>query len=156
MGKRVLVPIDGSPLSSKALDVALSDYPDADVTALHVMDPIGSGFNIVEVMRPKFRDGAPPGSVSVEYWNEWYESARQQAAELFETAEDVADERDVALTTATEFGDPRHVIVHYAETHGMDRIVLGSHGRSRAARLLLGSVAETVTRRAPMPVLVVK
>ncbi|GKZ14704.1 universal stress protein UspA [Haladaptatus sp. T7] len=156
MTKRILVPIDGSPLSSKALEVALSDYPDADVTVLHVMDPIGSGFNIVEVMRPKFRDGAPPGSVSIEYWNEWYESARAKATKLFDKAQEIADEFDVTLRTETEFGEPKHVVVEYAEEHDTDRIVLGSHGRAGATRLVLGSVAETVTRRASMPVLVVK
>ncbi|WP_458207971.1 universal stress protein [Haladaptatus sp. NG-SE-30] len=156
MGKRVLVPIDGSPLSLKALEVALSDYPDAEVTVLYVMDPVGSGFNIVEVMRPRFQDGAPPGSVSIEYWKEWYESAREQASELFDVAREVADESRSTLKTEIEFGEPRHVIVEYAEEQQIDRIVLGSHGRSGASRLVLGSVAETVTRRAPVPVLVVK
>lgn len=156
MAQRILVPIDGSPLSSKALEVALSDYPDTTVTVLYVMDPIGSGFNIVEVMRPKFTDGAPPGSVSMEFWNEWYESAHEKADGLFDAAQELADEFDVTLATAVEFGDPKHVIVEYAEEHDMDRIVLGSHGRSGATRLVLGSVAETVTRRASVPVLIVK
>jgi len=156
MPKRILVPIEESPLSTKALQVALADYPDAAITALHVMDPIGSGFNVIEVMRPKFRDGAPPGSVSAEYWQEWHDAATERAEALFSDARRTASEQGVTLQTVLEFGDPRHVVVEYAEEHDVDRIVMGSHGRSGPHRLLLGSVAETVVRRSPVPVMVVR
>lgn len=156
MTKRILVPIEESPLATKALEVALSDYPDGAITVLHVMDPIGSGFNIIEVMRPRFRDGAPPGSVSIEYWDEWHDAATERAEELFDAARQIAAEYEMTLDTTLEFGDPKHVIVEYAEDHDVDRIVMGSHGRSGPERLLLGSVAETVVRRAPVPVMVVR
>jgi nucleotide-binding universal stress UspA family protein len=155
MTTHVLVPIDGSPLSSKALEVALTDYPDAEVRVLHVMDPIGSGFSIVDVMRPKFGDGAPPGSVTEEYWAEWYDSSHERAESLFEAAHETAAAYDATVETATEVGDPATEIVAYADEHGSDRIVMGSHGRSGAKRLFLGSVAETVARRAPIPVMIV-
>lgn len=58
----VLVPTEGSPRSSKTLEVAPADYPEATVTVSHVMDPIGSGLSIIDVMRPRFKDGAPPES----------------------------------------------------------------------------------------------
>lgn len=156
MTKRILVPIEDSPLSTKALEVALTDYPDADITVLHVMDPIGSGFNIFEVMRPKFRDGAPPGSVSIEYWDEWHQAATDRAEELFTAARQLAAEYELTIQTVLEFGEPKHVIVEYAEAHDVDRIVMGSHGRSGPERLLLGSVAEAVVRRSPVPVMVVR
>ena len=47
-------------------------------------------------------------------------------------------------------------ILDYAAEAGVDLIVMGTHGRSGAGRLLLGSVAEEVTRRAPCPVLVMR
>jgi nucleotide-binding universal stress UspA family protein len=46
-------------------------------------------------------------------------------------------------------------VLEYADDHGIDQIVLGSHGRSGIDRMLLGSVAETVTRRARIPVTVI-
>lgn len=53
-------------------------------------------------------------------------------------------------------GDPVDMIVRAAaETHS-DLIVMGTHGRTALARLLLGSVAEAVLRKAPCPVLTVK
>lgn len=53
-------------------------------------------------------------------------------------------------------GDPATSIVDLAESEGVDFIVLGSHGRTGLTRLLMGSVAEAVVRRAKCPVLTVK
>lgn len=74
----------------------------------------------------------------------------------FEEARDLADEHDVEIDTRTTVGDPSREIVAFAEEHGVDQLVIGSHGRSPMSRILLGSVAETVTRRAPVPVTVVR
>ena len=53
-------------------------------------------------------------------------------------------------------GDPATEIVRYARDSGVDRIVMGTHGRTGTERLLMGSVAENVLRDAPCSVLVVK
>jgi len=53
-------------------------------------------------------------------------------------------------------GDPATEIVHVAREAGSDMIVMGTHGRSGLGRLLLGSIAEEVLRRADCPVLTVK
>jgi nucleotide-binding universal stress UspA family protein len=53
-------------------------------------------------------------------------------------------------------GDPAEAIVNVAEKEGCDLIVLGTHGRTGFKRLLMGSVAEAVVRRATCPVLTVK
>jgi len=53
-------------------------------------------------------------------------------------------------------GRPATEIVECAAERDTDQIVMGSHGRDGAARLLLGSVSETVVRRSPVPVTVVR
>jgi nucleotide-binding universal stress UspA family protein len=53
-------------------------------------------------------------------------------------------------------GDPRESLVNYAGAIGADLIVVGSHGRSGLAKLILGSVASHVVSHAPCSVLVVK
>lgn len=156
MATRVLVPTEGSPLSTKALEVALTDYPEADVVVLHVMDPIGSGLSVLDVMRPKFDDGAPPGSVTPEYWQEWHDRAEARAEDVFSRAEDLAEEFDHRVETVLEFGEPDDVIVEYVDDDAIDRVIMGSHCRTGAERFLLGSVAETVVRRASVPVMVVR
>jgi nucleotide-binding universal stress UspA family protein len=53
-------------------------------------------------------------------------------------------------------GDPAQVIVQFARERGCSLIVMGTHGRTGLERLLMGSVAEQVVRKAPCPVLTVK
>lgn len=63
-----------------------------------------------------------------------------------------------AITTSTDViqGHPRIEITDYANRWGADLVVVGSHGRSAVTRLLLGSVARTVLRRAPCSVEIVR
>lgn len=60
------------------------------------------------------------------------------------------------LQYRVEDGDPATEIMHAARAMPCDLIVMGTHGRSGIGRLLIGSVAEKVLRRAPCPVLTVK
>ena len=53
-------------------------------------------------------------------------------------------------------GEPADVLVRYAQERGVDFIVMGTHGRTGLTRLLMGSVAEAVVRRASCPVLTIK
>jgi nucleotide-binding universal stress UspA family protein len=53
-------------------------------------------------------------------------------------------------------GNPVQEIVDFAETNGIELIVMSSHGRTGLPRLLMGSIAEGVMRKAPCPVLIVK
>jgi nucleotide-binding universal stress UspA family protein len=63
--------------------------------------------------------------------------------------------QEVPVVAASHGGDPADEIVRYAQSHGIDLIVMGTHGRTGVSRALLGSVAERVTRTASCPVLVV-
>jgi nucleotide-binding universal stress UspA family protein len=65
---------------------------------------------------------------------------------------DAAFGHDTALLT----GPVASTIVAFAQSHAIDLIVMGTHGRSGIAHLLLGSVAERVVRTAPCPVLTVR
>lgn len=53
-------------------------------------------------------------------------------------------------------GDPASAIVRLAEEENVDMIVMGTHGRTGLSRLLMGSVAESIVRRASCPVLTYK
>ncbi len=142
MGKQVLVPIDGSEQSKKALSHVLEEFQDAEITVINVIDPIDVGYSSAVGM---------PG-----YSEEWYEESKANAEALFENAQETADEYGTKVATTTELGRPSQVIVEYAKENDFDHIVMGSHGRSGVSRILLGSVAETVVRRSPIPVTVVR
>jgi nucleotide-binding universal stress UspA family protein len=55
-----------------------------------------------------------------------------------------------------EAGDAGPMLVWLAEQEGFDAVVVGSHGKGRLKRLVLGSVSEHVVRHSPCPVLVVR
>lgn len=61
-----------------------------------------------------------------------------------------------AVKTAVVTGDPVSEILRYARAHGVDLLVVGTHGRTGLRHVVLGSVAERVVRQAPCPVLVVR
>ena len=144
MGKRILVPVDGSEQAHQACEFVLSEFPGAEMILLHVVNPAEAGYS-AQASIPSFSE-------------EWYEQQREQAETLFaEIRDDVAEQGvDVEVSSDIEVGKPVSVIVEYAEDNDVDQIVMGSHGRSGVSRVLLGSVAETVVRRSPVPVTVVR
>jgi nucleotide-binding universal stress UspA family protein len=75
---------------------------------------------------------------------------------LEQTARDVGSLHGIKVDTAFVTGSPWRSILAEAKRFGADAIFMGSHGRSGARRLFLGSVAERVVRESPIPVCVVK
>lgn len=141
MSDRVLVPLDGNVKAEEALEYAIENHPASDITVLYVLE-----FRAVSSI-PGI--AAPADQVAKE-------TLENHAKEVFEDAETMADTlgHEGSLETITEEGDPEQVILDRAEA--FDRIVLGTHGRDRRRENLLGGVAETVVRRSPIPVVVVK
>ncbi|AFK20059.1 universal stress protein [Haloferax mediterranei ATCC 33500] len=141
MAEHVLVPVDGSPQSVAALRFAASEWPDARITLLKVINPADADF----------RERALSGT------EEWYQEEKRKANETFaEVKSEVDIERPVA--DITEVGSPEKAIVEVLEADGadFDHVVMGSHGRTGVSRILLGSVAEEVVRRSPVPVTIVR
>ncbi|MFC4989813.1 universal stress protein [Saliphagus infecundisoli] len=140
MPEHVLVPIDGSPQSTEALERATDLFPEARITLLYVADPTEEESGLLE---------GPGGGASGE-------RDRDRAERLFEAATAGLDAPDATIETEVVTGSPWREIVEYVEREVVDHVVMGSHGRDGAARLLLGSVAELVVRRSSAPVTVVK
>jgi len=138
---RVLVPYDGSEFSERALDHATGRFQDPEVVLLYVLDFVSAGYE------------APPDSALPGYWADWYDEAEASGEEMLEAA---SDEHDAVEETELVLGRPSRAILEYAEESDVDAVVMGSHGRDGIGRVLLGSVAETVVRRSPVPVTVVR
>ncbi|WP_424015954.1 universal stress protein [Halorubrum xinjiangense] len=151
MSKRILVAVDGSEEAAEALRFAAAEWPDAELTALHVINPADSATGA---------EGGFPGAS-----DQWYASAKQRGERILSEAVDAVD-REVA--TRLEVGRPTKTILGVAggeapvgedgEDPGepFDHVVLASRGRTGLSRVLLGSVAEGVVRRAEVPVTVVR
>ena len=142
MNEHTLVPFDGSPLSRRALERAIEQHPDGPIVVLYVIDPLLAVYE------------AETGGLSAA--SDWDERMDDVAAEICAEAETLAAAADCEVTTATAVGRPDREILAYADDHGIDHIVMGSHGRRGVSRFVLGSVAERVVRAAPVPVTVVR
>lgn len=139
MISRVLVPMDDSTLAERALTYALEAHPDAEITVLHV------------VGEPSPMMGK---AVRLALAEDMEKVAEEQAETLLARAREIAAEYGAELETEVAVGHPARVIVDRSER--FDTVVIGSHGGSLVDRLFVGDVAETIFRRAPVPVTVVR
>ncbi|HTV22243.1 MAG TPA: universal stress protein [Polyangiaceae bacterium] len=140
---RILVPIDFLPHSADAVRRALdfaSKY-DADVTLLHVYEPAAYPVTPGDIVYD--RDRLERASVRVR--------ARLDAVRR---DIDPAGRRRISIRVIQ--GTPARAILDTASEGQFDLIVMGTHGRTGVDRLMSGSVAEDVLRRAPCPVLTLK
>ncbi|MFC6764736.1 universal stress protein [Natrinema soli] len=141
MSDRLLIPYDGSEPARDALVYALKKFPDADVVALYVV-PVPEGY-WAAFQNPEERIPAA-------------DQARDQGRNILDEASKLAADHDRDIDTQLTTGKPDHEIVDLVEEEAYDTIVIGSHGREGISRILLGSVAENVVRRSPIPVVVVR
>lgn len=139
----VLVGFDGSDQAAAALEFAAAEWPDAGFTLLYVVDPTRGGYAATSSV---------PSAAE-----EWYEEARADAeAALADGVSRVRETVAGRIETETAVGKPAATIVDRAGEDDVDHVVVGSHGRTGVSRLVLGSEAERVVRRAPVPVTVVR
>jgi len=140
MYDRILVPTDGSDEVDRAVAHA------ADLAAAH-----GAELLAVYVVNTASYGGLPM-ETSIEGITQVLENEGESA---LDRVREIAAERDVAVTGRLVQGTPSREIVAAAD-EDCDLIVMGTHGRGGLNRLLLGSVAERVVRRSPVPVLTVR
>lgn len=146
MGEHVLVPLDGSPKSVEAFEYAAS-MPDIELTLFTVVnpfdiDPLSPGYQ-----SPIGRSGMPA------YSQEWYQEEWDNAHELHE---ELGEQANVPVESVVKMGQPARQILIYARENDVDHIVIGTHGKDDISKIILGSVADRVMRRAPMMVTVVR
>ena len=149
--KKILVPVDGSSASVKALQYAAHlaelEASDAELIALHVLEDIKQGGAIG--LQAKY------GNVRLV---EGFKRARREAAlEWLKQIEEAAKKKGIRLKSEILDGDSKvEIIIDYANENSVDLIVMGSRGLTGFKRLLLGSVANAVVSNAPCPVMVVR
>jgi nucleotide-binding universal stress UspA family protein len=139
MISRILVPMDDSEMAQQALEYALENHPDAEITVLHV------------VGGPSLWGGA---ATSLALEEDVEEAAEERAEDVFDDAKKLAAEYDVEITTEVQLGHPARAIVNSADD--FDAVVIGSHGGSLVDRLVVGNVAQKVFRNSPVPVIVAR
>jgi nucleotide-binding universal stress UspA family protein len=139
--RSILVPVDYSEPSRRALELALSLSESAEVTVVHAWD------------RPSY-----VGEQQIAH----ADGSRRSLSELIrENAEREMTEFLARVSSGKAFkhrlltGDPVTAIIGEASKPGYDVLVVGTHGRTGMTKLLLGSVTEKLIRLSPIPVLTV-
>lgn len=130
----ILVPIDDSPGSERAFEVAAT-LAKRYGSAVHVL-------SVVDEHGP--RDG------------EWDYDGDSPAAAFLDAHADEFEADEIDVTPAVREGIVHEEILDYADESGVDLVVMGTHGRTGVRRYLLGSVTEKVVRLSDVPVLSVK
>lgn len=136
--RRFLVPLDGSKLAEKAIEIAadLAKRHGGEVELLTVIDTVvANGFSQFASIEHL------PITSAVE---SYMESVAAEWSEI-----------PVVGSHVLSAPSPAGTIVEFANQGDFDMIVMASHGRSGLGRWLLGSTAEKVVRTSPVPILVV-
>ena len=138
--KNILVPVDYSFSGDAAMAYAVSlarEYG-AELHLVHVYDQpfayVDAGFAGTPIPTE-----LPPVDL------------KEEEARL----EQVTPAEDVKFRRKFLVGSPADELVKYAQENAVDLVIMGTHGRTGLSRLLMGSVAEGVVRRAPCPVLTI-
>ncbi len=138
--KKILVPVDGSPVTSNVIG-----------WACHFAKTFGSELLLLHVV------SIPPVSdvSGIQVASKELEEAGQS---ILSSALKAAEESSVRPTAILDFsvGNAGMRIVQLAREKSVDMIVIGARGQSRIRALLMGSVANSVVNNAPCPVLVVR
>ena len=144
MFKRILVPTDGSEITSKAVSTALdlAKAGDGQLFVISVKEPFP--YSAISEMQP-----VPP--------QEFYDAQERIAAARVKAVVDAAKAAGVACNGHTvEALHAWEAILDHAKNQQCDLIVMASHGRRGVAALLLGSETQRVLIHSVLPVLIVK
>jgi len=138
--KRILVPVDFSGFSDRALQYAVQVARQfkAELLLLHVVEAFPIDYML--------------GIKSAEKANQW--QVEQSEKRMRELCSRLTSKNSVGATGSVKFGKPFQEIVQFARKHSIDLIIIATHGYTGLKHIQLGSTAEMVVRHATCPVLV--
>lgn len=138
MYRKILVAYDGSEPGKKAFD-----------RALHLAELNKAQLYVLTVVRtPEIADEVETEAV--------IENSREYHQKLLAPLQRLTSQKGIKAHFEVGVGHPAEQIIYDADRHDVDLIVIGHRGRSKFARLLLGSISKVVTQYANREVLVVR
>lgn len=147
LSKKIIVAIDGSPQSDKAAEEAVRL---ASISGPKFKSQLYAILVLPSMKTPTFTDFFPEKpATEMPGWEE-------KRDRLFYVVEKAASEADVQLQSLVLYGDPAEELMMFAEEKGCDVIVIGSSGKGRMKRTLLGSVSTKVSLHAHCSVYIVR
>ena len=137
--EKILVPLDGSEHSARALELAvqIAKKVGGKITLIHVYSVATSAITPMQVSR-------------------YVQEMRKNGAAVLADGEKKAMAEGVQVEKLLLDGHAVEEILKTAREGSFNLVIVGARGMSRVKELLLGSVSEGVTRHAPCPVLVAR
>ena len=147
LSKKIIVAIDGSPQSDKAAEEAVRL---ASISGAKIKSKLYAVMVLPNMKTPSFTDFFPDKpATEMPGWQE-------KRDRLFYVVEKVAAEAAVDLESMVMYGDPAEELMLLAEERNCDVIVVGSSGKGRMKRTLLGSVSTKISLHAHCSVYIVR
>lgn len=130
----ILLPTDGSDAAELAIEwgITLAEVYDATIHTVYSVDT------------SRFARTEGTGEI--------YDALERSGRNALATVREHARAADIGIAGNVGSGPAARTILSYIEDHGIDLVVMGTHGRSGVQRYLIGSVTETVVRNADVPV----
>ena len=142
MLSKILVPVDGSENSFRALEQAIflaTKIQEAKITALYIIEHPPT----VYIYSPKIME-----KLRTDY--------ERESAKILERCKEMANKSGINIHTVLSEGDPASKIIGYSEREKFDIIIIGSRGMGRFKEVIVGSVSNKVLHHAKCSVMLVR
>jgi nucleotide-binding universal stress UspA family protein len=138
---KILVPVDGSDNSYRALDAALvlSEKLGSNITVIHVMEEV-----------PITHIG------SEKLLNELLEAYKKENQDILSRCSEIATQKGLTINTFLLQGNPASVILDFSKKEKFDILIMGSRGLGKFKELILGSVTSKIVHHSPCAVLLIR
>lgn len=141
MFSKVLVPVDGSDNSLRALDAALllSEKLGAEVTAIHVMEEIP----VLHIQSEKLL-------------RKLIDDYKKESQLILSKCSEIAAKKGLSVKTKLVQGNAGSIILDFCEKWKYDIIVMGSRGLGKIKELVMGSVSSKIVHHSSCPVMIIR
>jgi len=138
---KILVAVDGSDISYRALDSALflSERLGSKITAIHVIEKVPT----VYIQSQKILD-------------EILETYKNESQKILDECSSVATKKGIAIDTTLLEGNPASTILEFSQMEKYEVIIIGSRGKGHFKELILGSVSSKILHHSLCPVLLIR
>jgi len=138
---KILVPVDGSDISYRALDSALflSERLGSKITAIHVIEKVPT----VYIQSQKILD-------------EILETHKNESQKILDECSSIASKKRITINTILLEGNPASTILEFSQMEKYEVIIIGSRGMGHFKELILGSVSSKILHHSLCPVLLIR
>ena len=141
MFTNILVPVDGSDNSYRALDAALL-----------LLEKLGSNITVVHVM-----EQVPITHIESEkLLSELLEAYKKENQDILSKCSEIAHQKGLTIKTLLLQGNPASVILDYSKKEKSDLLIMGSRGMGKFKELILGSVSSKIVHHSTCAVLLIR